>query len=242
MLKNIAHLTHHVRLQQQVTAEPDSAQETRSAGVLILAFAVSRTESYRLLLLTRSRASCWSSVNELENKRGRERGVHMSWGCSTAQLPLSSQGYWALQGFSSDFYVLELMKPPDPPPPFSFFPPALSLSWSCRAFSISLEGTSVLTSSGTLAPLPICLGRPNCQYPCACLVWLCKLRYLLNPGSCSLPGFSASYSVTRVKRWGEQGALQKSGPLIPGSCSSSAYPCENVGLLQAALFFCSSGR
>lgn len=161
MLKNIAHLTHHVRIQQQVTAEPDRAQETRSAGVLILAFAVSQTESYRLLLLTRSRASCLSSVNEPENQRGRERGVHMSWGCSTAQLPLSSQGYWALRRFSSDFYVLELMKPP-----FSFFLPALSLSWSCRAFSISLEGTSVLTSSGTLAPLPICLGRPNCQYPC----------------------------------------------------------------------------
>lgn len=46
----------------------------------------------------------------------------------TVALCRPSQGYWALQGFSSDFYVLVLMKPPDPPPPFCFFLPVLSLS------------------------------------------------------------------------------------------------------------------
>lgn len=156
-----------------------------------------------------------------------------------------SQGYWALQGFSSDFYVLVLMKPPDPPPPFCCFLPVLSLSWSSRAVSISLEGTSVLTSSGTLAPLPICLGRPNCQHPCACLVWLCKFLYLLNPQqllsarllSLLLCGQSQKV-LGRAKSFAGGRPIYLSLALVALLLTLG----ENVGLLQAALFLGSSGR
>lgn len=103
-------------------SEPDSPHRDPIYWCLDLGFTVSRTESYRLLLLTQSGVSCWSSPNGPKQL--------MNWDCSTAQLvPVDLAKYCALLGFSSDFYALvPLMKPPDPPPPFSFFLPALSLS------------------------------------------------------------------------------------------------------------------